>query len=573
HPDDESLACGGLIQRAVQAGALVTVVVATGGDANPWPQRLAERRWRLGPDAAARWGARRMSEARDALRVLGVDEAHTHFLHWRDQGLTRRLQDQPQESTHALRALVEAARPTLVVAPALQDSHPDHSALAVLVRATLRGCADGVRVLAYWLHGRPADARGTRHFVLSADELARKREAVLMHRSQLQFGRWRLLAHVRQHEDFFDEPTPPPAPAPAEAWRWRFHAPNRLAALGHRDLRVVAVTSAGEVRSATYDLRDRAHGLAVRRAGDVLEAAMAPPWADAEWAIAKLDHRHRVFVYDTCAWQHARDPAADPARAIPGKGGERHFANPVPSHPREPDMRPWKILCDFDGTICLPDATDALLERLADPAWKTLERQWREGLMGSRDCMTRQVELIDASMQDVEAVLDGIEVDPAFPAFVARARALGVELSVVSDGLDLAIRTLLRRHGLDDLPLVANHFEQVSARGWRFSSPHADAGCRAESGTCKCAWAARAQDVQGGARILVIGDGQSDVCVAERADFVFAKSRLLAHCRATGLNHRPIDGFHDALALLPDLVAGRLDADASLPIFLQAEYA
>jgi len=58
----------------------------------------------------------------------------------------------------------------------------------------------------------------------------------------------------------------------------------------------------------------------------------------------------------------------------------------------------------------------------------------------------------------------------------------------------------------------------------------------------------------------LIGDGQSDICIASRADFVFAKSRLLAHCRDVGIAHRPIAGFDDAIALLPDLLSGRFNA-------------
>ena len=66
-------------------------------------------------------------------------------------------------------------------------------------------------------------------------------------------------------------------------------------------------------------------------------------------------------------------------------------------------VRPWKILCDFDGTICAPDATDAILERLAAPQWRDIERDWRAGLIGSRECMSRQIALVDASKCRIEA--------------------------------------------------------------------------------------------------------------------------------------------------------------------------
>ena len=36
HPDDETIAAGGLIQSALHAGAAVRVLFATDGDNNPW---------------------------------------------------------------------------------------------------------------------------------------------------------------------------------------------------------------------------------------------------------------------------------------------------------------------------------------------------------------------------------------------------------------------------------------------------------------------------------------------------------------------------------------------------------
>ncbi|MNI58576.1 2-hydroxy-3-keto-5-methylthiopentenyl-1-phosphate phosphatase [compost metagenome] len=65
----------------------------------------------------------------------------------------------------------------------------------------------------------------------------------------------------------------------------------------------------------------------------------------------------------------------------------------------------------------------------------------------------------------------------------------------------------------------------------------------------------------------MIGDGASDFCVSEHADFVFAKRRLIAHCTDAGIPHAAIDTFHDATALLPRLLDGSL-LQPSLPRLL-----
>ena len=221
-------------------------------------------------------------------------------------------------------------------------------------------------------------------------------------------------------------------------------------------------------------------------------------------------------------------------------------------------MSQWTILCDFDGTISVEDITDSLLERFGRPGWQALEQAWKRGEIGSRDCMAQQVELLEAADGELDAHLDSMLIDRAFPQFVAATREAGVPLTVLSDGLDYAIRSILARYALDWLPVTSNRLEPHGERAWRLSFPNASAVCRGASGTCKCA---RADACRGGRkRVLLVGDGASDFCVAEAADFVFAKGKLIAHCVARDIPHAAIVGFSDALALLPDLIAGTLDA-------------
>lgn len=211
----------------------------------------------------------------------------------------------------------------------------------------------------------------------------------------------------------------------------------------------------------------------------------------------------------------------------------------------------WHIFCDFDGTIAADDVTDGLLERFAAPAWREVEREWKAGRIGSRECLSRQVSMLHMSRAQFELHLDTIELDPDFPAFVAAVRALGHSLTIVSDGLDLAIRPLLARHRLAGLPLLANALEQRGERAWRLAFPHGDPACRVASGLCKCASVRRPQPAAKRHRqTLLIGDGVSDFCAAHQVDLVFAKDRLIGHCARHGLPHIPIQGFAEARRLL-----------------------
>jgi 2-hydroxy-3-keto-5-methylthiopentenyl-1-phosphate phosphatase len=144
--------------------------------------------------------------------------------------------------------------------------------------------------------------------------------------------------------------------------------------------------------------------------------------------------------------------------------------------------------------------------------------------------------------------------------FVALAERLGLPLRIVSDGLDYAIHRILANHGLSRLPVVANHLRWCEAH-WELESPYQSEGCR--SGTCKCACVSNAK-ARGG-KTLLIGDGASDFCAADRVDFVFAKNRLIEHCRAAGIPYAPIASFDEARELLPALLDGRLPPQTVLP--------
>ncbi len=219
-------------------------------------------------------------------------------------------------------------------------------------------------------------------------------------------------------------------------------------------------------------------------------------------------------------------------------------------------MSDWIILCDFDGTVSVEDVTDALLERHAHPDWIVLEQRWKAGAMGSRDCMAGQVGLLDADRGQLDALFAAMRIDRMFPAFVEAALAARIPVRIVSDGLDLAIDAILARHQLDHLPVAANRLEAAGPRRWRLAFPHADPACRVASGLCKCARVAAARAER--PKVLLVGDGASDFCVAGAVDLVFAKHRLIEHCRAQGLPYVPITGFEDALVLLPALVEGTL---------------
>ncbi|TAN08276.1 MAG: PIG-L family deacetylase [Rhodanobacteraceae bacterium] len=205
HPDDESLAAGGLIQRALARGVAVSVVFITDGENNPWPQRVLERRLRIGPREHAGWAARRRSEADAALRALGAEGVAVHRLGWPDGGVTWKLLDDTATMLATLRALFERERPSVLVLPDLVDRHPDHSAIHVLAEMVFQSMPDRPKpaCLGYLLHGRSRPGLPRRAvFALNAAEQARKRAAIEAHASQTALSYGRLLRSAAASEGF-----------------------------------------------------------------------------------------------------------------------------------------------------------------------------------------------------------------------------------------------------------------------------------------------------------------------------------------------------------------------------------
>jgi LmbE family N-acetylglucosaminyl deacetylase len=202
HPDDESIACGGLLQVAQGAGAAVRVVVLTDGDNNPWPQRVVEKRWNIGERERARWGARRRDEARDAMRLLNIAEGDGCFLGLPDLGLTDLLMRGDLQVLESLRAQIEQFAPTLLVLPALSDRHPDHSATYILSRLALALCSGPPpRLLTFAVHGAKPTEDGLA-ICLSQAQRDIKQAAILAHASQMRLSQRRFLRYAGLRESY-----------------------------------------------------------------------------------------------------------------------------------------------------------------------------------------------------------------------------------------------------------------------------------------------------------------------------------------------------------------------------------
>ncbi len=138
HPDDESLACGGLIAGCAESGARVTLVCATRGERGP--------QGHIASNGAAPLRDVRALELAEAARILGIVEVvlldHADgFLPWVEAS---RLEAE-------IREVIERVRPDVVITFGADGLywHPDHIAIHYRTTAAVATYGDKAPALYY----------------------------------------------------------------------------------------------------------------------------------------------------------------------------------------------------------------------------------------------------------------------------------------------------------------------------------------------------------------------------------------------------------------------------------------
>jgi 2-hydroxy-3-keto-5-methylthiopentenyl-1-phosphate phosphatase len=211
------------------------------------------------------------------------------------------------------------------------------------------------------------------------------------------------------------------------------------------------------------------------------------------------------------------------------------------------------VFLDFDGTITLRDATDAILDAFAKPAWLQIEDAWLAGEMGSRECLAAQMALVTATQAQVDRLLDEIGVDPGLASLLDACSTRAAPVHIVSDGFDYCIGRILGRSDLNHLArLAGSHIVssrlRPDGRRWRATFPHPPSPCAHGCATCKPMAMERLSAV--GAVTVFVGDGMSDRYAATRADIVFAKDKLAVFCDNASISYLS----YDTLAVVAEAV-------------------
>ena len=205
--------------------------------------------------------------------------------------------------------------------------------------------------------------------------------------------------------------------------------------------------------------------------------------------------------------------------------------------------RECQIFCDFDGTITKEDTIGAFLNRFADNRWLEIEKQWKDGEIGSRDCMKQQLELVRTlSQKELNEFFDSLEIDETFIDFYNETQKRKIPFTIVSDGFDYFIYNVLRKYKLEDIKVFTNKLE---IKNGKFIPVYDDKykACKRKSGVCKCKVVEH--ETLKGFQTVYIGDGLSDACVSGKINKIYAKEYLARYLSSNNIPYIEFNTFND----------------------------
>lgn len=215
------------------------------------------------------------------------------------------------------------------------------------------------------------------------------------------------------------------------------------------------------------------------------------------------------------------------------------------------------ILCDFDGTISSDDVTDTLLTSLTGDKWITYGEMYVSGKITHAQMNKHFASLLKANPAAVDSVLDTIKLRDGFTELIKNCREKNVRFIIISSGWDYYIKYLLpyptfqindieliNSTPVGSIPLISNKIKyDTKKKKWALSLPWENLSCSLSS-PCKGQLLDLLSDKLGG-RFVVIGNSESDLCMAEKGDMVYSVGALKQLCDKKGIQSNLITSFSE----------------------------
>ncbi len=207
------------------------------------------------------------------------------------------------------------------------------------------------------------------------------------------------------------------------------------------------------------------------------------------------------------------------------------------------------VISDFDGTITNCDTNDLIFSNFGNEINSNIEQLFKNNEIGTREAMEKHFEQITMSEQQyIDYIQNNVSIRDGFYDFARNCMENAIPLSIVSGGFENIINQMLREIS----PKIAC-YARVYANRLNFQGEiitpkfkHTTVNCVKEYGPCGNCKRSYVKDLQyQNYQVIFIGDGLTDRCGAENADFVFARDALIDFCRNEQIPFLSYEDFTD----------------------------
>ncbi|PSN97257.1 hypothetical protein B9Q11_04535 [Candidatus Marsarchaeota G2 archaeon ECH_B_SAG-F08] len=200
------------------------------------------------------------------------------------------------------------------------------------------------------------------------------------------------------------------------------------------------------------------------------------------------------------------------------------------------------VVSDFDGTITVTDNTQCVLQKFADKEWMRLDELYEKGMLELVERVKRQYALLRASSEEIVKYAKQLAVlREGFARFVGLCNKKGLPLVVVSVGLDIVVKELLKFFGFEKIRVRVPK-TLPTEQGYKVFFPKMHTTLT--------------QNIKEdlvlhnkilGKKVIYLGDGPSDYQAIRRADFRFVVkgSKLEELCVKNGVVHAVFSSFDE----------------------------
>ncbi|WP_096154945.1 MULTISPECIES: 2-hydroxy-3-keto-5-methylthiopentenyl-1-phosphate phosphatase [Bacillus] len=212
-------------------------------------------------------------------------------------------------------------------------------------------------------------------------------------------------------------------------------------------------------------------------------------------------------------------------------------------------MRKPVIFCDFDGTITRSDNIISIMKQFAPPEWEQVKDKILSQQVSIKEGVTTLFSLLPSSKRNeiTDFILQNAEIREGFAEFVAYVKEVGMELYIVSGGIDFFVIPLL--NGFIEEDTIYCNESDFTGENIKIIWPHScDNACGNNCGCCKPSLIRRLASDDN--ETIVIGDSITDLQAAKIADKVIARDFLVDKCKELNIHYDSFETFFDVINIL-----------------------